>query len=114
LIVVDKQKAEIARQEAKLQTDQDPANIKAKVVAEEARLHNQVEKLKKVNHDKIEKMESRLKGDVERQKNTLTSLRLKLRQSEELALELRRVETERGPNVDAVRMSIPKLSERFG
>jgi hypothetical protein len=113
-IVVDKQKADIARRDAKLQTDQDPANIKAKVVAEEARLHNQVEKLKKVNHDKIEKMESRLKGDVERQKNTLTSLRLKLRQSEELALELQRVETERGLNAAAVQMSIPKLSERFG
>lgn len=113
LIVVDKQKAEIARLDAKLQTDQDPANIKAKVIAEEARLQNQVEKLIKNNHDKIAKMETRLKADVERQKNKLTDLRLKLRQSEQLALELRRVETERGPNVDAVRMSIPKLSERF-
>merc|ERR1740121_335914 len=46
-IVVDKQKAEIAKQELKLQTDQDPGNIKAKVDAEEARLQSSLEKQKR-------------------------------------------------------------------
>jgi len=112
-IVIDKQKAEIAKQELKLQTDQDPGNIKAKVAAEEARLQTSLEKAKKANQDRIEKMESRLKEDVERQKGKLTAARLKLRQSEELALELQRVETERGANAAAVQMSVPKSSERF-
>jgi len=112
-IVVDKQKAEIAKQEKKLQTDLDPGNIKAKVVAEEARLQSNLEKQRKAKQDMIGKMEAQLKGDVERQKDKLTAARLKLRQSEELAFELQRVETERGPNAAAVQMSVPKSSERF-
>lgn len=113
LIEVDKQKAEIARQEKKLQADQDPGSIQAKIAAEQARLESSLERQAKANQEKIGSMEKRLQADVERQKDKLTSMRLKLRQSEELAIELQRVEAERGSDAAAVQMSVPRASERF-
>lgn len=104
LIEVDKQKAEIAGLEVKLQTDQE--SIKARVAAEEAKLQSSLERQMKANQEKISAMEPRLQADVERMKNRLTALRLKLRQSEELAFELQRVEAERGPDAAAVQMSV--------
>lgn len=113
LIEVDKQKAVIAMQEKKLQADQDPGSIQAKIAAEQARLQSSLERQSKANQEKIGAMEKRLQADVERQKDKLTSQRLKLRQGEELALELQRVEAERGSDAAAVQMSVPRASERF-
>jgi len=111
---VDRDRAEIASAEAKLQSDLDQESIRSKVAAEEARLQASRERQLTVDKDRVSALERRLRAEAGSSKDRLTKLNLKMRADQEQLAELQRIEQERGAGAAAVRLSVMALDSPEG